>query len=61
MTDYYAPAGILILILDIWAITNILNSSQETGIKILWVLIILFLPIIGFFAWILAGPRENKI
>ncbi len=59
MTDYYGLAGILVLILDIWAIINIFNSSRETGVKVLWVVIILVLPIIGFFAWLLAGPREK--
>lgn len=61
MADYYTPAGILVLILDIWAIINILNSSQGTGTKVLWILIILFLPLVGFVVWFLAGPRENKI
>jgi hypothetical protein len=61
MADYYTPAGVLVLILDIWAIINILNSSQGTGTKVLWILIILFLPLVGFVVWFLAGPRENKI
>jgi len=61
MADYYTPAGVLVLILDIWAIVNILNSSQKASTKALWILIILFLPLIGFVIWFLAGPREGKI
>ena len=51
--------GLVILALDIWAIINVVKSSAETGIKILWVLLILFLPVLGLIVWALAGPRGN--
>ena len=39
--------GLIILALDIWAIINVLKSGAETGMKILWVLLIIFLPVLG--------------
>ncbi|MFI8747645.1 PLDc N-terminal domain-containing protein [Pseudomonas sp. NPDC077186] len=51
--------GLIILALDIWAIVNVVKSSAETGIKILWVLLIIFLPVLGLIIWALAGPRGN--
>jgi hypothetical protein len=51
--------GLIILALDIWAIVNLVKSSAETGIKILWVLLIIFLPVLGLIIWALAGPRGN--
>ena len=48
-----------ILALDIWAIINVIKSGAETGIKILWVLLIVFLPVLGLIIWALAGPRGN--
>lgn len=51
--------GLIILALDIWAILNIVKSSAETGKKVLWVLLILFLPVIGLVIWALLGPRGN--
>lgn len=51
--------GLVILALDIWAILNIVKSSTETGKKVLWVLLILFLPVIGLVIWALLGPRGN--
>ncbi|WP_457787383.1 PLDc N-terminal domain-containing protein [Pseudomonas sp. PL-6] len=51
--------GLIILVLDIWAIVNVVKSSAETGIKILWVLLIIFLPVLGLIIWALAGPRGN--
>lgn len=51
--------GLVILALDIWAIINVIKSGADMGIKILWVLLILFLPVLGLIIWALAGPRGN--
>ena len=51
--------GLIILALDIWAIINALKSGAETGMKILWVLLILLLPVLGLIIWAIAGPRGN--
>ena len=52
-------AGLIILVLSIWAIINIVKSNTEVGKKVLWVLLILFLPVIGLIIWALLGPRGN--
>ena len=51
--------GLIILALDIWAIINVLKSNVGTGMKILWVLLIIFLPVLGLVIWAIAGPRGN--
>ena len=51
--------GLIVLILDIWAIVNIVGSSASTGAKVLWVLLIIFLPLLGFIIWLVAGPRSS--
>ncbi|MGB2203496.1 MAG: PLDc N-terminal domain-containing protein, partial [Pseudooceanicola atlanticus] len=52
--------GLLILALDIWAIVSIIGSAASTGKKVLWVLLVLILPILGFIIWLIAGPRSSK-
>ncbi len=49
--------GLVILILDIWAIIKVLGSSATTGMKLVWVLVIIFLPVIGLILWFLLGPK----
>jgi len=49
--------GLLIFVLDIWAIASIFNSNEETSKKILWILLVLLLPLIGFLIWFFAGPK----
>ncbi|MGV8844054.1 MAG: PLDc N-terminal domain-containing protein [Pseudomonas sp.] len=51
--------GLVILVLDIWAIINVVKSRTDTGKKVLWVLLILFLPVVGLVIWALLGPRGN--
>ena len=51
--------SLLILIADIWAILNVVKSNETTGTKIVWVLVIFFLPILGLAIWYFAGPRGS--
>jgi len=51
--------GLLILILDIWAIINTLGASASMGSKLLWIVLILLLPVIGVILWFFMGPRSR--
>lgn len=51
--------GLIVLVLDIWAIVNIVGSAESTLAKVLWTLLIIVLPIIGFIIWFFAGPRSR--
>jgi len=52
--------GLVILIADIWAIVKTFDSPSSTGSKVLWIVLILFLPVLGFILWLIAGPRRRK-
>ena len=52
--------GLIILILDIWAIISVVGSNASTGAQVLWVVLIIVLPLIGFIIWLLAGPRSVR-
>lgn len=52
--------GLLVLIADVWALVNVLGSRSSTGSKVLWTLLILLLPVLGFIIWLVAGPRAPK-
>ena len=51
--------GLIILVLDIYAIVQVLGSSAPGLHKILWSLFILVAPVIGLLVWYLLGPRGN--
>lgn len=52
--------GIILLALDIWALVSVVGSNAGTGAKVIWVLVILFLPLVGFIAWLIFGPRAAR-
>lgn len=58
--EYGGLFGLIILIADVWAIVNVVGSGSTTGKKVLWVVLILLLPVLGFIIWLLAGPRSHK-
>ena len=51
--------GFILLALDIWALVSVIGSTATTGRKVIWVLVILFLPFLGFIAWLIFGPRST--
>ena len=53
--------GLLILILDIFAIIKIIQSSASGGKKILWILGVLIFPVVGLIVWYFSGPGGKNI
>lgn len=53
-------AGMIVLALNIWAILSIAQSDTETLAKVVWIMTVLALPLIGFFIWLLFGPRAPR-
>jgi len=52
---------ILVTVLDIIAIVSIFKSGAETGTKILWLLLVIFLPVIGMILYFLMGPGRRTV
>jgi hypothetical protein len=57
----YSIIGLLVLVLDIFAIIKIIQSSASGTEKILWILCVLIFPIVGMIIWFIAGPGGKKI
>ena len=52
--------GLIILIADIYAIIQIIQSSAEVIKKTIWIVLVLVLPVLGFIAWFFLGPRSQS-
>ena len=59
-TGYGGFLGLLILIGDIWAIINILQSSASNEKKLIWIVAVVLLPLLGLILWFFMGPRDRK-
>lgn len=50
--------GLLLLILDVYAIVKIVQSQASTGSKVIWIVALLLLPLLGLILWFLFGPKD---
>lgn len=49
--------GLIVLVLNVWAIIKVVSSSAGTGSKVFWVVLILLLPVLGVILWFFFGPK----
>ena len=52
--------GLLWLILAVWARVRVVQSHASTGGKVFWVVFVILFPILGFFAWLIFGPKKAR-
>ena len=52
--------GLLLLIADVWAVVNILQSTADTAKKVLWTVLVIVLPVLGLILWYLFGPKTGR-
>jgi Phospholipase_D-nuclease N-terminal len=52
--------GLIVLVADVWAIVNILQSTADTGKKVLWTVVVLVLPVLGVILWYFLGPKSGR-
>lgn len=58
--QYQGIGGIIVLIADIWAIVNILQSGADTAKKVIWTVLVILLPVLGFILWFFIGPKTGR-
>jgi hypothetical protein len=57
---YQGLGGLIVLVADVWAIVNIFQSSADTGRKVLWTVLVILLPVLGFILWFFLGPKSGR-
>ena len=57
----YPGIGLVVFIIDIYCIYLIFTGSGDTGMKLVWLLVILFLPVVGAILYLLLGRGNRAI
>jgi hypothetical protein len=52
---------LIVTVLDVIAIVSILKSSADSGTKILWFLLVVFLPVVGMILYFVMGPGRRSV
>lgn len=61
--EWGSPLGIgfaFALILALWAVFHIVQSGNSPLAKAIWCVVVLFIPLFGFVAWLAFGPRSPR-
>jgi hypothetical protein len=58
--QYQGLFGLVVLVADVWAIVNVFQSSADTGRKVLWTVLVIVLPVLGFILWYFLGPKTGR-
>lgn len=51
--------GAIVLVADIYAILQIVQSTGSTGSKALWIALVVLLPVLGLIIWFFLGPKAR--
>ena len=51
----YPVIALLVLVLDIYCIYLIITGSADTGMKLVWVILVLILPLLGPILYLVIG------
>ncbi|MDD9922949.1 MAG: PLD nuclease N-terminal domain-containing protein [Boseongicola sp.] len=58
MIDYLGLYVLIAWTFAVWAFWDVIRSGSSVTKKLTWT-ILLLVPVIGFLAWFLLGPRAN--
>lgn len=51
--------AVLLALLEVWAIKRIIGSSVRAESKMMWIIFVVFVPVIGLLAWGVNGPKSR--
>lgn len=51
--------AVILLLLELWAINVVLRSTSGWETKGLWLVILIFVPLLGLIAWAMFGPKRE--
>ncbi|HSZ59718.1 MAG TPA: PLDc N-terminal domain-containing protein [Tepidisphaeraceae bacterium] len=57
----YPILGLLLLILDVYVIYLILTGRGDTGMKLVWVIVVLLLPLLGPILFLVLGRGSRGV
>ncbi len=60
---FYGLIGLLVLVLDVIALVSVLGGRGDATHKLIWTLLILFLPVLGMILYFLIGrsPADAQV
>ena len=51
--------AVILLLLELWAINIVLRSTSGWETKGLWLVVLIFMPLLELIAWVMTGPKRE--
>jgi len=51
--------AVLLAVLEVWAIKRIIGSPARAESKMMWIVFVVFVPVLGLLVWGLSGPKSR--
>ncbi|MDR9751849.1 PLD nuclease N-terminal domain-containing protein [Pseudomonas sp. SZMC_28357] len=48
----------ILLVIELWAINRVRKAEGKSSNKLVWMVVIVFVPLIGLILWAIAGPKR---
>lgn len=58
MIQYLGLGTLALMTLNMWALLSVLASTANARSKVVWAVLLLVFPGLGFLGWYLLGPRR---
>lgn len=52
--------GFIWLLIIIWAVVKVAQSRASSLARLIWILLLLFVPLLGFILWLIIGPKSRR-
>lgn len=52
--------AIILLLFEFWTISRVLKSAAPASSRLMWVAVIIFVPLFGMLAWLVAGSKKHR-
>lgn len=49
--------AVILALVELWAIKRIIGSKSKADRKMLWIVLVVFVPLVGLIVWGVAGPK----
>jgi hypothetical protein len=54
---FWIVVSAILMVLEFWAALRVIKSDGSRESKCLWILALVFVPVISLIAWVVAGPK----
>ena len=58
---FWSVFAAILVVLEFWAVMRVVKSGASRESKCLWILALVFVPVISLLAWVFAGPKARAV